>query len=86
MNQGGSTLEVADEKENAQAFAGRAASRGAGASPPTSFLSLVEIGGNAKAEPSYRLVTTISHPAQASAGDLAALDQERWGWRPVSSI
>jgi hypothetical protein len=52
MNLGGSTLEVADEKENAQAFAGRAASRGARASLPTSFLSLVEIGGNANAEPS----------------------------------
>jgi hypothetical protein len=40
----GSTLEVADEKENAQAFGRPAASRGASAYPRIRFVSLVENG------------------------------------------
>jgi hypothetical protein len=70
-------LQVADQKEEAQAFARRTASPGASASQPTSFRSLVEIGENAKAEPIWRLGTTIPRPAQAPAGELAALDQQR---------
>ena len=40
----GSTLEVADEKENVQAFGGPAASRGTSAYPQIRFVSLVEKG------------------------------------------
>jgi hypothetical protein len=74
----GSTLKVADEKEDAQALGRRAASRSASASPPTSLLALAAIGGNAKAQPIWRLVTTIPHPAQEPLEVLATLDQQRW--------
>src|SRR3954465_7203924 len=36
------------------------------------------LGGNAAAEPLYRLVTTILDPAAAPAAELAALYHERW--------
>jgi hypothetical protein len=34
--------------------------------------------GIAGAEPLYRLITTITDPAEAPARELAALHQERW--------
>jgi hypothetical protein len=37
------------------------------------------LAGLQKAEPIYRLITTILDPGQASAVELAALYQERWG-------
>jgi hypothetical protein len=47
----GEAVHVTGKSGLAQAFGRRAASRGASASPPTSSLSLVAIGGCAKAEP-----------------------------------
>jgi hypothetical protein len=38
--------------------------------------------GIAEAEPLYRLVTTLLHPLQAPAADLASLYHERWAEQP----
>lgn len=77
----GSTLDVADERGNSQAFGRPGARRNTSAYPQIRFVVRIieyELKGVEGAEPLYRLATTILDHEPAPAGELAALYHERW--------